>query len=310
MTRRFPSPNPESFSSPKKATNQPFHRNAARARRLLVAIVSLRGAVDSSSCPRRSFLGMLNISRMPERSESATEKIMSSIIDTIADNLPKQKSGQFDPGAVSDKMKNKLFGRQKTLHGALGGGKPADVLLWRNKKISSSVLALATAIWIFFEWLDYHFLTIVSFALVLGMVAQFVWSNFSNMLSGSPSQVPRVELPDELFVNIAVAIGAQVNKFLSFLQDVSCERNLKHFVVAIIGLWAAAVIGSWCNFLTVIYIGFVCAHTLPVLYEKYEDQVDDFLYGLLGLLRDQYQKLDQGVLSKIPKGNLKAKKSE
>lgn len=148
---------------------------------------------------------------MSERSESATEKIMSSIMDTIADNLPKQKSGQFDPGSVSDKVKNKLFGRQKTLHGALGGGKrmwtaysyivcwnllggrhwcvlsvivAADVLLWRNKKISSSVLALATAIWVFFEWLDYHFLTIVSFALVLGMVVQFVWSNFSSMLSG------------------------------------------------------------------------------------------------------------------------------
>jgi len=56
--------------------------------------------------------------------------------------------------------------------------------------------------------------------------------------------------------------------------------------------------------------GFVCVHTLPVLYEKYEDQVDDFLYSFLGLLRDQYQKLDQGVLSKIPKGNMKAKKNE
>ena len=56
--------------------------------------------------------------------------------------------------------------------------------------------------------------------------------------------------------------------------------------------------------------GFVCAHTLPVLYEKYEDQIDYFLYSLLGLLRDQYQKLDQGVLSKIPKGNMKAKKNE
>uniref|UniRef100_A0A0D3FPT1 Reticulon-like protein n=1 Tax=Oryza barthii TaxID=65489 RepID=A0A0D3FPT1_9ORYZ len=248
--------------------------------------------------------------KMSEHSESATEKIMSSIMDTIAENLPKQKSGKFDVGAASDKMKEKLFGRQKTIHRVLGGGKPADVLLWRNKKISSSVLALATAIWVFFEWLDYHFLTIVSFALVLGMVVQFVWSNFSSALSGSPSKVPRVELPEELFVNIAVAVGTQVNKFLSFLQDVSCERNLKHFVLAIVGLWAAAVIGGWCNFLTVIYIGFVSAHTLPVLYEKYEDQVDDFLYNILGLLRDQYQKLDQGVLSKIPKGNMKFKKSE
>lgn len=67
---------------------------------------------------------------MSERSESATEKIMSSIIDSIADNLPKQKSGKFDPGSVSDKMKNKLFGRQNTLHGALGGGKRKRSAYW------------------------------------------------------------------------------------------------------------------------------------------------------------------------------------
>jgi hypothetical protein len=42
-----------------------------------------------------------------------------------------------------------------------------------------------------------------------------------------------------------------------------------------------------------------------VLYEKYEDQVDEFLYSILGLVRDQYQKLDSGVLSRIPKGNKK-----
>lgn len=60
---------------------------------------------------------------MLEHPESATEKIMSSIMDTIAENLPKQKSGKFDVGAASDKMKEKLFGRQKTIHRVLGGGK-------------------------------------------------------------------------------------------------------------------------------------------------------------------------------------------
>ena len=237
--------------------------------------------------------------RLPKQK---SDNIMSNIMDTISDKLPKQRSGRFDPGSVAD-VKNKMFGRQRSLHGVLGGGKSADVLLWRNKKISSSVLGLATAIWVFFEWLDYHFLTIISFALVIGMVVQFVWSNFSRS-----SEIPRVKLPEDLFVNIAVAIGAQVNKFLGFLQDVSCERNLKHFVLAIVGLWAASVAGSWFNFLTVIYIGFVCAHTLPVLYEKYEDQVDDFLYSILGLLREQYQKLDSGVLSRIP--SKRNKKSE
>lgn len=59
----------------------------------------------------------------------------------------------------------------------------ADVLLWRNKKISSSVLTTATAIWVLFEWLDYHFLTLVCLGLVVGMLIQFVWSNASGMLN-------------------------------------------------------------------------------------------------------------------------------
>lgn len=45
------------------------------------------------------------------------------------------------------------------------------------------------------------------------------------------------------------------------------------------------------------FSGFVSAHTLPVLYEKYQDQVDDFLYNMLGVVQSQYQKLDtKGIL--------------
>ncbi|XP_062188159.1 reticulon-like protein B8 [Phragmites australis] len=250
---------------------------------------------------------------MPEHSENAAGNIMSSIVDTIAEKLPNQKSVRFDDeGSVSNQAK-RLFGGQnrRSVHHVLGGGKSADVLLWRNKKISSSVLAVATAAWVFLEWLDYHFLTIVCFMLVLGMAVQFAWSSFAGMLNGSPSNVPRVELPEELFANIGAAAGAQVNKVLGLLQDVSCGRDLKRFLLVIAGFFAAAIIGSWCNFLTVTYIGFVCAHTLPVLYEKYQDQVDDLLYNILGLLQNQYQKLDKGVLSKVPKrSSLKIRKSD
>lgn len=57
-------------------------------------------------------------------------------------------------------------------------------------------------------------------------------------------------------------------------------------------------------------LGFVAAHTLPVLYERYADQVDSFVYQVLGLLQHNYRKLDAGVLSKIPKGKLNWKKHE
>ncbi|KAF8408712.1 hypothetical protein HHK36_004776 [Tetracentron sinense] len=233
------------------------------------------------------------------------ENLLNSIMETFADNVPKHKSVSLleeeESNSVPSQM-NKLFGRQKSVHHVLGGGKSADVLLWRNKKISASVLTGATAIWVLFEWLNYNFMFLVSFALFLCMLAQFVWSNASGLLNRSPSQVPRIVLPDELFVNIGVSIGAEINRFLGYLQDISSGGNLKQFLMVVMSLWAAAILGSWCNFLTVLYIGFVAAHTLPVLYERYEDQVDDFVYSLLGQLQHHYSKLDAGVLSKIPKG--------
>jgi ribosomal protein S7 len=77
---------------------------------------------------------------MSEHSESKTEKIMNNIMDTIADKLPKQKSDNIMSNimdTISDKLPkqksghfdqaaervNKMFGRQRSLHGVLGGGK-------------------------------------------------------------------------------------------------------------------------------------------------------------------------------------------
>eukprot|EP00268_Persea_americana_P021032 TRINITY_DN21044_c0_g2_i1.p1 TRINITY_DN21044_c0_g2~~TRINITY_DN21044_c0_g2_i1.p1 ORF type:complete len:248 (-),score=45.32 TRINITY_DN21044_c0_g2_i1:318-1061(-) len=247
---------------------------------------------------------------MPESSSTA-EELVTNIVETLTDGARKKKSVSFfeEDKSVSAKM-NKLFGRQKPVHKLLGGGKSADVLLWRNKKISLGVLASATAIWILFEWLNYNFLTLVCFALAVGMLVQFVWTNASGLLNRSSSKVPRLVLPNELFVNIGATVGTEINRFLQFLQDVASGRNLKQFIVVVVSLWVAAIISSWCNFLTVMYIGFVAAHTLPVLYERYEDQVDSFVYNILGQLQGQYQKLDKGVLSKIPKGNVRAKKFE
>lgn len=70
--------------------------------------------------------------------------------------------------------------------------------------------------------------------------------------------------------------------------------------------------GSACESLNFVIFdsGYVSAHTLPVVYEKYEDEIDDFIYKLLGQFQSQYQKLDGSLLSKIPKGTRKMKKSD
>lgn len=54
---------------------------------------------------------------------------------------------------------------------------------------------------------------------------------------------------------------------------------------------------------------FVLLHTVPVLYEKYEDKVDPLAEKLMQEIKKQYAIFDAKVLSKIPVGPLKDKKN-
>ena len=47
----------------------------------------------------------------------------------------------------------------------------------------------------------------------------------------SSSSVPRVKLPKELFVDIAVTVGNEVNRVLEYVQDIACSGNLKQLLV-------------------------------------------------------------------------------
>ncbi|KAG8385868.1 hypothetical protein BUALT_Bualt03G0089900 [Buddleja alternifolia] len=76
----------------------------------------------------------------------------------------------------------------------------------------------------------------------------------------------------------------------------------------VVGLWVLSLMGNCFNFLTLFYICFVLLQTVPVLYEKYEDQVDAFAEKAEAELKKHYVVFNVKVLSKIPKGSLKYKK--
>ncbi|KAH0938359.1 hypothetical protein HID58_005820 [Brassica napus] len=56
--------------------------------------------------------------------------------------------------------------------------------------------------------------------------------------------------------------------------------------------------------------GFVGAQTMPVLYEKYEDEVGGFVDSLLMKFHSHYKKMDTGFLSRIPSGRFGFKKHD
>lgn len=252
---------------------------------------------------------------MAEQSENAGSGV-ESIIEKVSEKIHAHDSSSsssdsddekpVSPSSVKAKI-FRLFGREKPVHKVFGGGKPADVLLWRNKKISASVLGGATAIWVLFELIEYHLLTLVCHVLILALAILFLWSNAHTFINKTPPRIPEVHLPEEPFLEVAAALRIEINQGFAVLRDIVTGRDLKKFLVVIAGVWVLSIVGSWCNFLTLFYISFVLLHTLPVLYEKYEDKVDPFAEKAMFELKKQYVVFDAKVLSKIPKGPLKGK---
>ncbi|KAJ9164243.1 hypothetical protein P3X46_023845 [Hevea brasiliensis] len=247
--------------------------------------------------------------------ESAVESLMDKITDKTHSHDSSSSSSDSDDDKPSkvDAAKSKIFrpfGREKPVHKVLGGGKSADVLLWRNKKTSAGILGGATTVWFLFELLEYHLITLVCHVSILSLAILFLWSNASTFINKSPPDIIEILLPEKCVLEVASALRIEINRALAVLHDIAAGRDVKKFLTVIAGLWILSIIGSWCNFLTLFYIAFVLLHSVPVSYEKYENQVDSFSEKAWIEIKQQYAVFEAKVLSKIPKGPLKEKKKD
>ena len=98
-----------------------------------------------------------------EESGAASKSLLEKITEKFHGHDLSSSDSDSDKPASPSSVKAKifrLFGREKPVHTIFGGGKPTDVFLWRNKKISAGVLGRATASWVLFELLEYHLLTL------------------------------------------------------------------------------------------------------------------------------------------------------
>ncbi|KAH7686250.1 Reticulon domain-containing protein [Dioscorea alata] len=236
------------------------------------------------------------------KEESLMEKIKEKLHDSSSDS-----DNESTAAAIKAKI-FRLFGREQPVHKVFGGGKPADILLWRNKKVSGGVLAGATAIWVLFDLMEYHFLTLIGHCFILSLAVLFLWSNASTFINKSPPHIPVVEVSEDLFVSIALSLRHEINRGFAVLREIAAGRDLKKFLAVAAGLWVLSILGSCCSFITLFYIVVVVLFTVPFLYEKYEDKVDSFAEKATAEFKKHYAVFHAKVITKIPVAQLKAKK--
>ncbi|CAL1405511.1 unnamed protein product [Linum trigynum] len=220
--------------------------------------------------------------------------------------MPKYASDSDDEVSA---VPSKLFRRQKPMRALLGGGRVADVLLWRDRAVSGALMAGISLVWFLFEVVDYNFVTLLCHISITAMLVFFIWCTGADFFNWKPPRIPEIVLHEHTFREAATVFHRRFNQTLAILLDIACGRDPRLFFLAIVSLYILSVVGTYFSFLNFLYLGYVGLQTLPFLYERYEAEVDYFAGTLMRDIRRAYRKFDSRVLNKIPRGPVKEKKA-
>ncbi|KAL0341013.1 UNVERIFIED_CONTAM: Reticulon-like protein B5 [Sesamum radiatum] len=228
-----------------------------------------------------------------EKHESAAESLVDKITEKFhgSDSSSSDSDDNKDIKSAAAAVKSKiyrLFGREKPVHKVLGGG----------KLVSYEYICFYLQLCITNCKINVNWRIAVNFFIKLGAILDYEIS----------TEDPEIIVPEDIVLGVAAAFRIEFNRALAILRDIASGKELKKFLAVIAGLWVLSILGNYFNFLTLFYTCFVLLHTVPVLYEKYEDKVDTFAEKAEAELKKQYAVFNTKVLSKIPRGPLKDKK--
>ncbi|KAL5079558.1 hypothetical protein RYX36_007979 [Vicia faba] len=206
--------------------------------------------------------------------------------------------------------RTKLFEHEKSIHEILGGGKVADILLWRNRNESAALFLGMTVLWFLFEILEYNFVTIICQFFITMMLVLYIWFKVGDILKWKIPEIPEISLQESFFNDLAFILYRRFNQLLPILFHISCGRNLPLFLMTIVSLYIFSVIGSYFSFVNLLYIGFLCMQTLPLVFERRGQEINILFEDIMLVLKKIYRKFEKNYLRKIPRGPLKDKKAQ
>ncbi|CAI9091864.1 OLC1v1026966C1 [Oldenlandia corymbosa var. corymbosa] len=206
------------------------------------------------------------------------------------DNLP----------STSTSSSYKLFGRQNTVHQIMGGGKAADVILWRRRYVSCGIIVGATVAWFVFERSGLPTLSICCDVLLILIVLRFLRANYAVYRNKQLQSLPELVLSEEMVNTAAGSFRVKVNYMLLMAHDITLGKDFKLFFKVVIAFWLLSVIGSLLSFCTLLYLGTILFTTVPALYNRFEERVDRYAGIIHQKFSRNYKIVDENVIGRLP----------
>ncbi|RZC45216.1 hypothetical protein C5167_038165 [Papaver somniferum] len=186
-----------------------------------------------------------------------------------------------------------------------------DILLWKKKKQSLSILTASTLTWVVLQVYQYNFITIASWVAMAILAMMFLFGNLLRLLGKDPPKIDDFAISEELVMGSAKRLKGNVEQGIRWMFSVSSEKEWFVFAQAIGALLVLSQVGRYFDFVTLLYMGVVTAMTVPLMYVKYEDQLKKFVGKIRAQGRAYYEKVDEKVLRKLKhKAGFAEKKKE
>ncbi|KAF7049048.1 hypothetical protein CFC21_057665 [Triticum aestivum] len=198
-------------------------------------------------------------------------------------------------------------GHRLSVHQIVGGGKAADIILWKCKRATVGVIFGATIAWWLFKKSELSFLTICCDVLLILIVVQLIWVKISGLLNKQPRQLPELVLSEEMVNNAAASFRVKVNNMLMIAHDITLGKDFRLFFQVVSVLWLLSVIGNFYSSVTLAYIGTIALVTVPVLYHRHQEHVDRYAGMVHRNISRHYKIVDENVISRLPRSFIRDK---
>ncbi|KAL0801241.1 hypothetical protein Bca101_056417 [Brassica carinata] len=153
----------------------------------------------------------------------------------------------------------------------------ADIMFWKNKKESGTILAVFTLIWFLFEVVEYPFITFLCQILLISIFVFLIWSYIgsSQLIQRRPPSIDDLKISESTWR----FLFDKINWFIIKLYDVSSGTDFRLLVL-----------------------------TIPMLYELYEEELN-YAASKSGMnMKKLFDNFNSKVINKIPKANGKTKR--
>ncbi|KAL1222451.1 Reticulon-like protein B10 [Cardamine amara subsp. amara] len=197
-------------------------------------------------------------------------------------------------------MEDSHHSSHTSLHQSIAAGASvSDLIMWKNRRGGFILLGSTTLLWFLFEKCGYSFFPFIVNIQLLLVVILFLWAKSAILFNRPMPQLPNFEISEASVFMVADALRVWINTLLSVAREIYVGRNAKQLFRVSIVLWTISFVGSFLNFLTILYLGVVLSLLIPLLYERYQDHIDDKLSLAHRIVQTQYRKIDERLLQKI-----------